>query len=337
MGLRGAQPRRAGRLIPVTADSRVLLTGATGFVGRATLAAAAERGIAVTAATRHDAIPAGADRSIRIGDLAHEHAWEGVLEDVDAVIHLAARVHVMRDSAADPLTAYRAINVRGTAQLARAAAAAGVRRFIFVSSVKVHGDATPDEAFTSDSPLAPVDSYGRSKVEAEAALSEIAARTALEVIVVRPPLVYGPGVGANFLRLLQLVNRGVPLPLGQVRNRRSLIYVGNLADVLLTAVTSTRRVIGPLLVADGAPVSSPELVCRIARALGRPIRLLPVPPSFLRAAGALTGHSAAVARLLGSLEVDASVAAYALGWTAPVDMNEGLRRTAEWFRSVARP
>jgi nucleoside-diphosphate-sugar epimerase len=318
-------------------EVRLLLTGATGFVGRATLAAAAERGIAVTTAIRHDGSPAGAVRSIRVGDLSREYPWEEVLGDVDAVIHLAARAHVMRDSVADPLAAYRAINVAATTRLARAAAAAGVRRFVYVSSVKVHGQATHGEPFTADSPLAPIDPYGRSKAEAEAALREIAAGTALEVVVVRPPLVYGPGVGANFLRLLWLVDRGVPLPLRQVRNRRSLIYVGNLADVLLTAATSKQWVSGPLLVADGPPVSSPELVCRIARALGRPVRLLPVPPNLLRLTGALTGHSAAVARLLGSLEVDASAAANSFGWTPPADMDEGLRRTAQWFRASVRP
>jgi nucleoside-diphosphate-sugar epimerase len=320
----------------VSPEYRILLTGATGFVGRATLAASAERGVAVTAATRDDAIPAGAAKSVRIGDLAHEHSWERALENVDAVIHLAARVHVMRDSAADPLTGYRAINVCGTARLARSAVAAGVRRFVFVSSVKVHGEATTDEPFTSVSPLAPVDPYARSKAEAEAVLSEISSGTKLEVVVVRPPLVYGPGVGANFLTLLQLVNRGVPLPLGKVRNRRSLIYVGNLADVLLTAATSPERVSGPFLVADGPPVSSPELVCRIARALGRPARLLPVPPTLLRATASLTGHSDAVARLLDSLEVDASAAASALRWTARFNMNEGLLLTAEWFRAAVR-
>lgn len=311
----------------------VLLTGATGFVGRATLAAAAARGLSIRAVVRGGVVPDHATEVVRIGDLGLEDNWARVVEGVDTVIHLAARVHVMRDPTTDPLAAFRAVNVVGTRRLAVAAAAAGVRRFVFVSSVKVHGDTTHDGPFTPASPLAPIGPYARSKAESEVSLAGIAAETQMEVVVVRPPLVYGPGVGANFLSLLRLIDRGVPLPLGRVRNRRSLIYVGNLADLLLVAATCTDPVGGTFLAADGPPLSTPELVRRIARALGRPARLLPVPPGLLRAAGAVTGRSAVVDRLLSSLEVDASRAGAVLGWRPPTDIDQGLCRTADWYRS----
>jgi nucleoside-diphosphate-sugar epimerase len=315
----------------------LLLTGATGFVGRATLAAANEWGLPVRVVVRGDGIPAGAAEVVRVRDLPTEDRWAAALEGVDTVIHLAARVHVRREVAADPLAVFRAINVEGTRRLAAAAAGAGVSRLVFVSSVKVHGEETPAAPFTSASPLAPADPYGQSKAEAEAALATVAAGSALDMVIVRPPLVYGPGVGANFLSLLRLVDRAVPLPFGRVVNRRSLVYVGNLADLLLAAATRTGRVAGAFTVTDGPPVSTPELVRRIAAALGRPARLLPVPPGLLRVAGAMIGRSAAVARLLGSLEVDGGALAVALGWSPLFDMDEGLRRTAEWYRSAARP
>jgi nucleoside-diphosphate-sugar epimerase len=315
------------------AQRTVLLTGATGFVGRATLAAAAAQGLSIRAVVRGGVGPPDATEVVRIDDLGLEDNWARVVEGVDTVIHLAARVHVMRDLATDPLAAFRAVNVVGTRRLAVAAASAGVRRFVFVSSVKVHGDATRDCPFTPASPLAPTGPYARSKAESELILAGIAAETQMEVVVVRPPLVYGPGVGANFLSLLRLLDRGVPLPLGRVRNRRSLIYVGNLADLLLLAATRPDPVGGAFLVADGPPLSTPELVRRIARALGKSARLLPVPPGLLRAAGAVTGRSAVVDRLLSSLAVDASRAGAVLGWRPPTDMDQGLRRTADWYRS----
>jgi nucleoside-diphosphate-sugar epimerase len=306
-------------------------------VGRATTIAAAERGISVRAAVRGTVRPGGMAEVVRAGDLRTGKDWERALAGVTTVIHLAARVHVMRDPATDPLEAFRAINVEGTARLARTAVACGVRRFIFVSSVKVHGETTSHEPLNSSSPLAPADPYGRSKAEAEKVLTKIAAGTGIEVLVVRPPLVYGPGVGANFLSLVRLIDWGVPLPLGGVRNRRSFLYVGNLANLLLTAAMETRPVAGAVLVADGPPISSPDLVRRIARALGRRAWLFPVPPTLLRVTGAVTGRSAVVGRILDSLEVDVSGLTTTLGWTPPVDMDEGLRRTAEWYRSPECP
>jgi nucleoside-diphosphate-sugar epimerase len=315
---------------------RILLTGASGFVGRATLRSALAAGHEVCAVVRTGAAPAPPAQVVRISDLASYTRWRDALDGVDAVVHLAARVHVMRDRATDSLAAFRAVNVDGARQVASAAAEAGVRRFVFVSSVKVHGEASDDAPLTAESPLAPADAYGRSKAEAEDALREIESRSPLRVVVVRPPLVYGPGVGANFLTLLKVVSRGWPLPLGRIDNRRSLIYVDNLADLLLLAAVHPAAASRALLVADGPPVSTPELIRRMGRALGRPVRLAAVPEPWLRLAGRATGRSAAVDRLLGSLEVDDSPTRQLLGWREPVPPAEGLRRTADWFLDTVR-
>jgi nucleoside-diphosphate-sugar epimerase len=313
---------------------RILLTGASGFVGRATLRAAFEAGHEVRAVVREAAAPAPRAHVVRISDLASYTGWRDALDGVDAVVHLAARVHVMRDRAADPLGAFRAVNVVGTRRLASAAAEAGVGRFVFVSSVKVHGESSHDAPLTADSPRAPADAYGRSKAEAEDALREIESHAGLGVVVVRPPLVYGPGVGANFLTLLKAVNRGWPLPLGGVHNRRSLLFVDNLADLLLLAASHPNAAGRALLVADGPPVATPELIRRMGRALDRPVRMPAVPESWLRLAGRVTGRSASVDRLLGSLEVDDSPTRRLLDWREPVTADEGLRRTADWFRAT---
>jgi nucleoside-diphosphate-sugar epimerase len=313
---------------------RILLTGASGFVGRATLRAALAAGHEVCAVVRQGEAPAPPSQVVRITDLASYTGWRGALNGADAVVHLAARVHVMRDRAADSLAAFRAVNVEGTRRLARAAVEAGVGRFVFVSSVKVHGDASHGVPLEADSPVAPADAYGRSKAEAEDALREIESRSGLGVVMVRPPLVYGPRVGANFLTLLKAVSRGWPLPLGRVDNRRSLIYVDNLADLLLLAALHPDAAGRAFLAADGPAVSTPELIRRLGRALGRPVKMLAVPESWLRLAGWVTGRSAAVDRLLGSLEVDDFPTRDILGWCEPVTAEDGLRRTADWFRGT---
>jgi len=306
-----------------------MITGASGFVGRATLGAPPPD-VSARAVIRHGSEPPEA-RSVRIRDLVTAD-WKPILEDVEAVIHLAARVHVMRDDAADPLTEFRRVNVEGTGRLAEAAAEAGARRFVFVSTVKVHGEMTRDAPFQPGSPLRPADPYARSKAEAEEVLREIEARTGLGVTIVRAPLVYGPGVQANFLQLLRLVNRGIPLPLGRVENRRSLVYVGNLADLLIRCATTEGAEGATFLISDGEPVSTPDLIRAIGRCLERPARLWPVPPSILRTAGRLTGQAARVDRLLGSLEVDDSALQDRLGWHPPVSFDDGLAETAAWFR-----
>lgn len=309
----------------------IVVTGASGFVGRATLAAASKAGIRTRAVIRNGGAEP-ATETVRIASLGPETGWGSILSGAEAVLHLAARVHVMRDRVPDPLAVFRSINVEGTRRLAIAAADMGVPRFIFVSTVKVHGETTGHEPFRGDSPLRPQDPYARSKAEAETLLREIEVRHGLVVTIVRPPLVYGAGVRANFLALVRMIDRGMPLPFGAIRNRRSLLYVENLADLLLLSVGSASAAGRSLVAADGEPLSTPELVRRIAHALGRPPRLVSVPTPLLRLVGRLAGRPAVVDRLLGSLEVDDREAERELGWSRPHTMEDGLRRTAHAYR-----
>jgi nucleoside-diphosphate-sugar epimerase len=314
---------------------RLLVTGASGFVGGAVIGLAAQREIQTRALVRSQEVPL-ASESVQVEDLRGEADWASALEGVDAVIHLAARVHVMRDHAADPLAEFRAVNLEGTRRLAEAAADAGVGRFVFVSTVKVHGELTGAAPFKAESPLRAEEPYARSKAEAEIALREIEARRGLEVVIVRPPLVYGPGVRGNFLSLLRAVYRGLPLPFGSIRNRRSLIYVQNLADLLLLAAGSGVAPGHSFLASDAAPMSTPQLVRELARALGKRPRLIPLPLTLLRATGLIAGRRAAVNRLIGSLEVDAMDTGRALSWEPLMSTEEGLLRTAEWYRKKVR-
>jgi nucleoside-diphosphate-sugar epimerase len=275
----------------------------------------------------------GAAETIRIPDIAGEVDWAPHLVDVDAVLHLAARVHIPDDPSD---AAYRRTNVGGTVRLAEAAIAAGVKRFVFVSTVKVHGERTTVEPFNSTSPFRPADPYGRSKAEAEDALRTLQDRDGLDLVVVRPPLVYGPDVRANFLRLLRTIDRGTPLPLGRVENRRSLVFVDNLADLLARVATSDAASGEAFMVADGDPVSTPTLVRALAHALGRPARLMPVPLSMLRMVGRLLGQAEAVDRLVGSLEVDSSRTQSVLDWSPPFSFDEGVAATAAWFAEGER-
>lgn len=309
---------------------RVLVTGAAGFVGRAVCARLADAGMEVRGAVRAGAGPVV--DVVAMGDLGPDTRWERALDGVDAVVHLAARVHMMSDAASSPLDEYRRVNRDATLALARQAADAGVRRFVFASSVKVNGEGTPrDRPFRPDDPPAPADPYGVSKREAEDGL---AALPGIEPVVVRPPLVYGPGVRANFLRLLQAVDRGIPLPLGAVDNLRSLVYVGNLADAMAACVTHPAAAGETFLVSDGSVMSTAELVRALGAALGRRPRLLPVPPAALRLAGAVTGRGAAVDRLTGSLVVDDAHLRQRLGWTPPFSVREGLEATVRAYREA---
>lgn len=307
---------------------RILVTGATGFIGRRLVAQLATRGRPVRAATRRaDAALAAGVEEVRVGELDAATDWSAALRDVDAVVHLAGLAHVVDASDAQSLARYREINALGTAQLARAAAAAGVRRFVFMSSARAHGSRTEGAPFVESAPLAAGDPYGRSKAEAEGALQDIAAGTGLEVVRLRPPLVVGQLERDNFARLARLVRRGLPLPLGAVRNRRSVVYVGNLVDVIERAVDHPAAAGRAFLVADGAPLSTPALVRAIARAMGRSARLVPVPLPLLRAAGALLGRGAEIARLVEDFEVDATALRTALDWTPRYTLEEGLRLT----------
>lgn len=306
----------------------VAVSGANGFVGRAVCAALQSKGIALRPLSRR-ATPSAAAHVV--GDLAERPDLAAALAGADAVIHLAARVHVMRETAADPLVEFSRVNVAATEHLARSAVAAGVRRLVFVSTVKVNGEATVGAPFRESDPPRPQDPYAISKWEAEQALWRIAAETGLEVVVVRPPLVYGAGVGGNFLRLLRWVKRGVPLPLASVRNRRSLIYVGNLADALVTCADRPEAAGKTYLVSDDQVLSMPELIRYLARSMGQKPRLWPCPPAALHLGGHWLGKGAEVERLIGSLEVDSGAIRRDLLWKPPFSARQGLEETVAWF------
>ena len=306
---------------------RLLITGATGFVGKAVCEQAMHHGLSVKGALRiHGGMPGCIDPFV-VGEINVATDWGTALRDVNVIVHLAARVHVMHDTATDPLTAFRSVNVDGTLNLARQAAAAGVKRFVFISSVKVNGESTPPgRAFTEADAPNPQDAYGQSKHEAEQGLRQLAADTGMAVVIIRPPLVYGPGVKANFAALMRVVQRGWPLPLGAVHNQRSLVALDNLVDFIVTCITHPQAANQNFLVSDGQDLSTTELVRGMAQAAGVPARLLPVPVWALQAGASLLGTGDAVQRLCGNLQVDISKARSLLGWVPPVSVEEGLRR-----------
>ena len=297
---------RASARVPGT----VLVTGAGGFVGTALC-------------KQLDANSIPLLKGVRGADLLPEMA-------IDVVVHLASRVHVMQESLGDPLPAYREANTLGTVNLARQAAAAGVRRFVFVSTVKVNGEGRPVAYAESDAPC-PGGPYAISKYEAEQALWDVAAGSAMEVVIVRPPLVYGPGVKANFLNMMRWVYCGLPLPLGAIHNQRSLVALDNLVDFLMVCMTHPAAANQIFLVSDGEDLSTTELLVRIAAALGKPSRLLPVPDWMLGAVASLVGKEQFVQRLCGSLRVDTAKAKTLLGWSPPLSVDEGVRRVAADF------
>jgi nucleoside-diphosphate-sugar epimerase len=313
---------------------RTLVTGPTGFVGTGLIQhLLADPAQHVVAAFRA-ASPRPVERveSIQVGELTAETDWRAALADVDAVVHLAARVHVMHDTAADPLADFRRVNVEGSLHLARRSAAAGVRRFVYVSSIKVNGDATSTGlVFRADDVPQPLDPYGISKHEAELALRQLAASTGMELVVVRPPLVYGPGVRANFRSMMNWLLRGVPLPFGAIDNRRSLVALDNLCDLLVTCVRHPAAAGQTFLASDGDDVSTTQLLQRLGRALGHPARLLPVPPALLRTVFGVMGKQDISRRLFSSLQVDITPARDLLGWRPPIGLDEGLRRAAAAF------
>ena len=304
-----------------------LVTGAGGFVGKSLCAALSMRGSLVRAALRSINNHTDEFESVVVGPIDAETGWSAVLQGVGTVVHLAARVHVMKDASEDPLAEFRRINVDGTLNLARQTAAAGIKRFVFISSVKVNGERTePGQAFTENDAPNPQDAYGQSKHEAEQGLRLIAADTGMEVVIIRPPLVYGPGVKANFAALMRAVQRGWPLPLGAVHNQRSLVALDNLVDFIVTCITHPKAANQTFLVSDGQDLSTTELIRGMAQAAGVPARLLPVPVWALQAGAKLLGKGDAVQRLCGNLQVDISKARELLGWVPPVSVEEGLRR-----------
>lgn len=312
----------------------ILVTGATGFVGRPLCRKllvdfGLVRGAVWTAEPAMN-LPVGVQPT-PIEAIAPSTDWSVALAGIDTIIHLAARVHVMNDTSEDPLAAYRSVNVEGTENLARQAAACGARRLVFISTVKVHGEET-SVPYTENDMLAPEDPYGVSKMEAEDVLRRVSAETGLEVVIIRPPLVYGPGVKANFRRLLKIIRRGIPLPLACICNSRSLIGLGNLVDAITVCATHPQAAGNTFLVSDDEDVSTPELVRTVAAAFGVPVRTFPVPLLLMRLAGTLTGRATAVERLAGSLTVDTTKINRELGWQPPFTMQQGMAETAEWYR-----
>ncbi|MFN3565709.1 MAG: UDP-glucose 4-epimerase family protein [Burkholderiaceae bacterium] len=312
-------------------STRILVTGATGFIGRALLARFAADGQSVRAAVR-TAAPDLEVEQVRVGDLGPETAWDTALAGCDAVVHAAARVHVMRERAAEPLAEYHRANVEGTVHLARCAAAAGVRRFVFISSIKVNGEETqPGRPFRVDDPPLPVDAYGASKLHAEEGLRRVAAETGMQLVIVRPPLVYGPGVKANFLALMRALHRGVPMPLGAIHNKRTLVALDNLVDLIAACVSHPAAANALFLAGDAEDLSTTELARRLAAALGVRPRLLPVPARLFEAGARIIGAGALAHRLCRCLQIDTSAARERLGWSPPVSVDEALRRTATHF------
>ncbi len=315
------------------------MTGANGLVGRALCRTLSAHGHNVTALVRRG--DAGLDRLRGVSEWRHDaadfvglqEAWPDNLS-VACVVHLAARVHVMRDEAPDPVAAFHATNVEGALRVARTAQARGARRVVFVSSIKAVAESDGGVALDESARPAPLDPYGRSKRAAEEALWRFGEETGLDIVVVRPPLVYGPGVGANFLQMMNALWRGVPLPLGSIDARRSLVYTENLADALMHCALDSRAANACFHVADAEDFSVAQLLRALGRHLSKPARLIPVSPVLLRAAGVLTGRTDQIDRLTTSLQVDASLIGEQLGWRPPFSVEAGLEATARWYRAT---
>lgn len=313
----------------------MLITGAGGFVGSKLVAELACRNFRARAATRFGGhYPSGVE-VCNIDVLDGKTDCREVLEGIDVVIHLAARVHVMKDRSRNPLQEFRKVNVEGTEKLARSAAAAGVKRLVYVSSIKVNGEETAGETKYSEADKpSPLDPYGISKCEAEQVLHQISVETGLQIVIVRPPLVYGAGVKGNFAQMLKILSKGIPLPLASVNNQRSLVYVGNLVDALITCATHPDASGQTYLVSDGEDISTPELLRRLGILMHCRARLLSFPQSVLKFAGVLIGKSGQIGRLLGSLRVDSSKIRRELGWVPPYTLQQGLQETADWYRKT---
>jgi nucleoside-diphosphate-sugar epimerase len=313
--------------------NNVLITGANGFIGKHLCERLIENGNKVTTANRSSSsrINNNSLRQIVVGSIDNTTNWHDALLGVDCVIHLAARVHVMKETMNDPLSEFRTVNLHGTLRLAQQAVAAGIKRFIYVSSVKVHGEATIGKPFCANDELAPVDPYGISKAEAEEQLFELARASGLEMVVIRPPLVYGPGVSGNFLKLLRIVERSLPLPLASIKNARSMVSISNLTDLLARCLVHPRATGESFLVSDGVAWSTPELIRAIAKYMDVPTRLFPMPPKLLKFAGHITGRANAINRLCDSLEVDIRKTCEYLDWSPSQTATEGIQNVVEWY------
>jgi nucleoside-diphosphate-sugar epimerase len=308
----------------------ILVTGATGFLGSHLCASLNTNPEVRLMPVVRNAPSTDFESVAVIPSIDSETVWEKVLDGQEVVIHTAARAHIMKDEVSDPLAEYRCVNVDGTLNLARQAAAAGVKRFIYISSIKVNGEQTlMGQPYTAEDTPAPEDAYGISKWEAEQGLQQLVPETGMEVVIIRPPLVYGPGVKGNFASMIKLVAKGVSLPLGAIHNQRSLVALDNLVDLIVTCIDHPAAANQVLLAGDGQDLSTTDLLRGVARAMGEPSRLIPVPSSLLMLGATLIGKKAMAQRLLGSLQVDISKARDLLGWEPPVTVEEGLRRCFE--------
>ena len=308
----------------------VLVTGASGFLGsRLCSVLQRDQHITLTACVRKGS-SAAVGRAVEISSIDSATDWKRALEGQEVVIHTAARAHIMKDEVADSLEEYKKVNVDGTLNLARQAFSAGVERFIFISSIKVNGEQTPlSQSFTAEDTPSPEDAYGISKWEAEQGLRQLATEIGMDVVIIRPPLVYGPGVKGNFASMAKLVAGGLPLPLGAVKNQRSLVSLDNLVDLIITCIHHPAAANQVFLAGDGRDLSTTELLQGVAKAMSVPSRLLPVPTPLLTLLATLVGKKKIADRLFGSLQVDITKTRDLLGWTPPVSVEEGLRRCFE--------
>jgi nucleoside-diphosphate-sugar epimerase len=313
---------------------RILVTGGSGFVGSALvshLCADGQYAVRVATRGRVTTLPHGVE-AIPGCDLAQETDWRPALNGVDVVVHTAARVHVMRERASNPLDEFRRVNLHGTLRLATQAQAAGVRRFIFISSIKVNGESTRrNRPFSADDDVSPADPYAISKAETEVALWRLAAESGMEVVVIRPVLVYGVGVRANFLSMMHWLSRGLPLPFAAVENSRSLLALDNLVDLIECCIAHPKAANQTFLASDGVDLSTPDLLRSLGDSLGKPARLFPVPPWVLRLVAGALGQGGRAQRLLGSLQVDISKNESLLGWRPPVEQARAFAATVEWY------
>jgi nucleoside-diphosphate-sugar epimerase len=315
-------------------SNSILVTGGNGFIGKAFAFRALAAGFKVRIAARSKSPDLNRfEDYFLVSNLNSATEWSPALSGIDTIVHCAARVHVMSEKDCDPLELYRKVNVEGTLNLAHQAALSGVKRFIFISSVKVHGESTiPGIAFTENDAPNPVDDYAKSKCEAELGLRRIGSETGLEVVIIRPPLVYGPGVKANFLTMINLIHKGALLPFrGITNNRRSFIYVENLVDMMVACINHPAAANQIFLVSDDDDLSTTALMERMSLALGRPLKLFTIPVSLIKFVTRMLGRPDISQRLCSSLQVDIRKARETLGWAPPVSVDEGLRQTAEYF------
>ena len=307
----------------------ILLTGATGFVGQAVFARlAGKMPLRIVLRDAHKKFSAKhPDYEISLARLSKEQDWTSSLKNVSCIIHLAARAHIVKETAPDPLAKFRDVNTEGTLALAEQAYHLGVKRFVFVSSIKVNGEITkPGNPFRTQDIPAPVSNYGISKMEAEKGLMVLSAKTGMEIVIIRPPLVYGPGVKGNFAHMVYWLKKGTPLPFGAIHNQRSFVALDNLVDLLVTCIDHPAAANEIFFVSDDEDVSTTELLHRLGRAIGCPARLIPIPEKLLQAAATLFGRQDIATRLCGSLQVDIEKTKNLLDWTPPLTLDAGLRK-----------